>query len=441
MDKKVNIDLLSDQPINLKDQDDFNRGDFVDAIAQIIYSQSSKVNPTQNKDFKNVDENMIIGLYGSWGHGKSSILNLLKENLENMGLQTVYFNPWMYGSEEQLIISLFNSIISKCGLKGIKLDKLIKLFDQYYPLVSLVAPRTAEVGKAIAKSFKSSSEPINAYACKNEIDKILLGTANPLTIFIDDVDRLSKSEIHVLFKTLRLVASFKHVIYVIACDFDMVSKSIKENYADGSVEDGRAFLEKIIQIPIRIPEIKPELLYNYALNYIKITCDIDLTKKPLIKEIFEEFFNTPRDVKRFVNSFRFTQKYFNNAIDEIDLIFIELIRVKMQELFELMKVYYKCVSKGNPDSNYNAVIFDDLLKQKPEYFRSDGTFGNKHICQKYNKIFSELFNTQIRALSFDHSGIRLGYKDYMKFKDVLQLKTFHNPNMLVYYFEKSEQIN
>ena len=90
--KTVNIDLLSDQAIKTRDHDKFNRWTFVDAIAEIIQSQTTKVNPTSNPIYKDIEENMIIGLYGSWGVGKSSIINLLDENLRERRIETIYFN-------------------------------------------------------------------------------------------------------------------------------------------------------------------------------------------------------------------------------------------------------------------------------------------------------------------------------------------------------------
>ncbi|MEZ4722778.1 MAG: P-loop NTPase fold protein [Flavobacteriales bacterium] len=194
-DKKHNIDLLSDQAIQSLDQDQFDRRQFVEAIARIIYSQSTEVNPGKVIDFKEVDENMIIGLYGSWGFGKSSILNMLKGVLENdQSLRTVYFNPWMYGSEEQLIISLFQTIVYHTGLKNVDLKNLIELLERYYSLVSMASSATGEMMKSLTKALEPNKKNKSAMECKDEIDKILIGTANPLTIFIDDVDRLSNYE-------------------------------------------------------------------------------------------------------------------------------------------------------------------------------------------------------------------------------------------------------
>ena len=442
MKEKVNIDLLSDQAIISLSDDKFERIEFVDSIAEIIYSQSTKVNPEKIKDFKNIEENMIIGLYGSWGFGKSSILNLLKENLEGRRLQTIYFNPWMYGNEEQLLISLFNTIVEKSGLKGNHKEELIDLLNKYLPLISIASEKIANSAEAVLKVVGANSVNINAFYCKTKIDEILSGKANPITIFIDDVDRLSKNEIHILFKTLRLIASFKHVIYVIACDFDMVAKSIKENYAGGDIEDGRSFMDKIIQIPIRIPEIKPQALYTYALDYIKITCNIDnISQNQIFREILEAFFHTPRDVKRFINGFRFTQNYLKNSVELEDLIVLELIRVKLHDLYEIIRIYYSSIKHLNTEENYRLKVSEHLRTNKPEYFDSnDQLRETNREYSLYNKIFKNLFGTiNIRGLQFQVGNHSMVYSQYSNNSDIQSLKNLRNPKVLVNYFEKSNQ--
>lgn len=443
MKEKVNIDLLSDQAITSLSDDKFERKDFVDSIAEIIYSQSTKVNPNNIKDFKNIEENMIIGLYGSWGFGKSSILNLLKENLEKRHLETIYFNPWMYGSEEQLLISLFNTIVEKSGLDDKDKTKLIELFNKYLPLISIVSEKFTKNVEAILKVVGDNSDIVNASYCKTKIDEILLNKANPITIFIDDVDRLSKNEIHILFKTLRLIASFKHIIYVVACDFDMVAKSIKENYVNGGIEDGRSFIDKIIQIPIRIPEIKPQALYDYALSYIKITCNItNLEQNQIFREILEAFFHTPRDIKRFINGFRFTQNYLKNCIEPIDLIILELIRVKLHGLYEIIRIYYFSIKHLNTEENYRFRVSEYFRSHKPEYFDSTGQLRNSNReYNLYNKIFSTLFGTQILNLEFYFNSQLLSYSIYLNNSDIKHLKNLKNPKVLVNYFEKSNMTN
>jgi len=77
----------------------------------------------------------------------------------------------------------------------------------------------------------------------------------PLIIFIDDIDRLDNLEIQQIFKILKLTADFNKLIYVLAFDEEMVAKPLSQIYGNDQT-DGLQFIEKIIQLPLRIPRIK-----------------------------------------------------------------------------------------------------------------------------------------------------------------------------------------
>jgi predicted KAP-like P-loop ATPase len=437
--KKEYIELLSDQALTSADGDKFDRKQFVDSIAEVIQSQTTDVNPQGDKEFKNLEENMIVGLYGSWGSGKSSIINMLAENLSDRSVESVYFNPWMYENEDQLLVSLFGTITSKMGLAEEPRKKLVGLIQNYLPLVSAFNPKAAEITEALL-----TSPNINAFYCKSEINKILLEAANPLVIFIDDIDRLSKHEIQTLFKTMRLIASFNKVIYVVACDFDMVAKSIKENYVGGNVEDGRSFLDKIIQIPIRIPEIKPEILFEYAALQIKRTLDVDVSSHHLFREMFEAYFHTPRDVKRFINGFRFTQNYISNVIDPFDLLLLELIRMKVFELYELIRIYYQSMKHLNTLYHYNKRSSEYIQKNKQDFYGLDSKINGEHReFILYSKFFKEVFALpSIFHLMFQTTpnGGQIKYDNYVRDQNVMSNKSLKNPKNLIIYFERLEVI-
>lgn len=335
----------------------------------------------------------------------------------------------MYGSEDQIIKSLFNLIIKKCGLEETERKELVKLLKQYYPLVSIVSPSVGKIAKA-SLNIIGETEKTDATVLKEEIDKLLQGTANPLTIYIDDVDRLNKDEVQMLFKTLRLIASFKHVIYVVSCDFEMVAKSIKENYANGLVQDGRSFIDKIIQIPIRIPEISSELLLNYGLDYIIKSVNIDLKENELFKTLFIHFLKTPRDVKRFANSFKFTYSYLEDRLLPVeDLITIELIKAKKSFQFNFIRIYYDSLKQGDAHSNFEKLKKKYLETHVPHFFKTDGELKS-NIIELQLCIFSQLFN--ISWHSFQYIATPKSNQRFKTWKNFIKegkQKSLHNPEV------------
>jgi predicted KAP-like P-loop ATPase len=83
----------SDKPIILEAQDRFNRYKFSSRIAETIINRKN-------------DDGLVIGLYGVWGEGKSSILNMIESNLIiTEEIIIIKFNPWRFKDEDALILN------------------------------------------------------------------------------------------------------------------------------------------------------------------------------------------------------------------------------------------------------------------------------------------------------------------------------------------------
>ncbi len=53
---------------------------------------------------------LVLGVAGGWGSGKSSLMNLLCEDLQRRGTSAVKFNAWHHQSEEHLLAALFEAV-------------------------------------------------------------------------------------------------------------------------------------------------------------------------------------------------------------------------------------------------------------------------------------------------------------------------------------------
>ncbi|HFO1052293.1 P-loop NTPase fold protein [Bacillus cereus group sp. MYBK111-1] len=88
----------SDSPVVVQSQDQFNRFPFAKRVASVI---SKRKDPSS----------IVIGIYGAWGEGKTSIFNFIEGELNNEEhVVCIRFNPWRYGEEEEMLISFFNDM-------------------------------------------------------------------------------------------------------------------------------------------------------------------------------------------------------------------------------------------------------------------------------------------------------------------------------------------
>lgn len=119
--------IETDKPISKLTEDKLNRKTFVEALAVEI----------ENIDSKDCN---VIGLYGKWGSGKTSIIKLLDEELKEKYFFTSYFNPWRYKSENILLRELFLKIIegahSDTKLEG-NIQKLGKFLEEYSEYIEI----------------------------------------------------------------------------------------------------------------------------------------------------------------------------------------------------------------------------------------------------------------------------------------------------------------
>lgn len=355
----------SDKPIILKEQDRFNRYKFSSRIADTIIK-------------RNIDEGLVIGLYGIWGEGKTSVLNMIQDNLlKNDDILIVKFNPWRFKDEDTLILNFFKNISVALDQElNSKSEQLGKFLKKWGSITSVIKLDLSKIGESLSDA---SIEEL-----KERVNDFLKESNNKVVVIIDDIDRLDKQELFALFKLIKLTGDFSNTYYILSFDDEMVASSIGERYAEGNKSSGHNFLEKIIQVPLRIPQALSKDLLNYTFELVegilKIN-QIDLGEDEAsnvgyqIKQNLLLKIKTPRLAIRYSNSLSFLIPLLKGEVNIADLI-----------LFEGIKLFYP--------NHY------DLIKQNPEYFIE--SYGNSYSGEKdTNKI--EDFKKKLDALNTDLS--------------------------------------
>lgn len=88
----------SDLPISSRSEDRFNRWHFAKRIADTLA-------------IRNDPSSLVVGLYGPWGDGKTSTLQLMVDALRAQPqVVVVRFNPWYFQSEEKLLTGFFATL-------------------------------------------------------------------------------------------------------------------------------------------------------------------------------------------------------------------------------------------------------------------------------------------------------------------------------------------
>lgn len=321
-----------DAPITSSADDDLGRApvahDFAESIRELDASHG-----------------LVVGILGPWGHGKSSFINLMREQFETEpALTVVDFNPWMFSGSNQLVNFFFNEIGAELNVRNkSRFGKTADWLAQYAGILKPVSqfipiPGAAAAGEVVTSALAgladTTSADRSAKKVREEITKELTALTQPIVVVIDDIDRLTTIEIREIFKLVRLTASFPKIIYVLAFDRERVEQALTE---DGV--PGRAYLEKIVQLSFDVPQAPEKLLRS------QIFAELDRILAPVANatiddrrwsdvywEVIDPLFSNMRDVTRYAISARSTIKSLGNQVDLVDLLAMEALRVFRPEL-------------------------------------------------------------------------------------------------------------
>lgn len=325
---------FSDSPVFAKEQDRFSRWAFSERVAQVI---SKRTDPSS----------IVIGLYGIWGDGKTSVLNFIEKSLEkNDNVICIKFNPWRFGTEEELLTGFFFTIADALD------TELVTTGDKFKAFVKRTASDVTSLAgvEGVGSIVSSFISTIDINELRKRVENELQNAKKRILVLIDDVDRLEKTEIHTLFRIVKLTADFKYTSYILAFDKDVVATSLQDRYSSTMHNAGEAFLEKIIQIPLHLPSIEKQVLREFCFQGIDEAvrlAEIDLSQVQIqdfvnsFSYAFDDCLTTPRKAKLYGNILLFALPILKDEVNPVDLMLIEGIRVFCPLLYELLRTNKK----------------------------------------------------------------------------------------------------
>lgn len=254
------------------------------------------------------DRPVTIGIHGDWGAGKSSVLEMIEAQFDGQDrVLCLKFNGWRFQGFEDAKIALIEGIVTGLLKKRPKLTKAVDAVKDIFRRIdwlkvakkagglALTAftgiPTPDQIGSMIGgveRLFADPASPPSKAAIEAAVDGVksvlkpagdtknvpeeiaefrvafdrLLDAADidQLVVLIDDLDRCLPDTAIETLEAVRLFVFTPRTAFVVAADEAMIEYAVRKHFPDlpdttGPRDYARNYLEKLIQVPLRIPAL------------------------------------------------------------------------------------------------------------------------------------------------------------------------------------------
>ena len=410
-----------------------------------MYNSFSDV-PTVKDEFK-IDEyilglsNFISGcetpltlaIQGDWGTGKTSIMYQVEEKLKEKAssnskgkIKTIFFNTWQYSQfdmDKNLAVTLITDLIDELEVTDVnKIENLKKSLavitkSMEYLKLDFGLLNIEKINNQLLKFISNEEKSNNLKNLKQNLqsmidESIKENNYEKIVIFIDDLDRLFPQKAIEFLEILKLFLDCRNCVFVLAIDYNVVLRGTKSKYGDDlDNEKGKAFFEKIIQVPFTVPvaNYHMENFVNVSLEKINFHFDNHVTKN-ITQLIRDSIGNNPRSVNRLFNSVSLLMHIINpnNELENDDKLLIiatVCFQLRFDEAYDYLLTSYNNSPEDSEETKYFLI---DLLENSFEIpddadynslvFRY-GIFSFKN--QKELESFRKFFNTLKLLLKYN----------------------------------------
>jgi formylglycine-generating enzyme required for sulfatase activity len=321
---------------------------------------------------------LTIGVFGSWGSGKTSLMKFVHDDLkqdEARRFRLAWFDAWKYEKEDALWRALLLRVVDNLrdrdaegndvtpeplksdienleqrlyrdleweekGGMTIDWSKLVEgaasgaiqlsfsLLPGLATITEAVKAAQGAIGKGEhAKGLLSAFQRDMIEHHQAQLRSIeqfqkefgdlvathIVGKNQRLVVFVDDLDRCLPEKAIEVLEAIKLFLDVPGCIFLLGLDQDVITRGIKVKYRDFAIDEGAesekkipiegaAYLEKIIQLPFRLPKIEPTSMKPFVSGLAAFA-------DKRCADVFAEGLETnPRKVKRAINVFLFLSK-------------------------------------------------------------------------------------------------------------------------------------
>lgn len=352
---------LKDIPIENKKADELGRTDFVDTVAKIIQSCEG----TGNR----------LLLDGDWGSGKTSIVNCVEETIKSASGNLYHFahvNPWSNETRDKFVGALLSVIDVFCKETQPSFAVSKVLFNNL--LANIAGFSTGYLG------FQFSQQKEDLDGEIKELSQKLAYKKEKLVLVIDDLDRLTKTQILEILSVIYLFSECHNIIFLLLANNMKVEEILVESknacvenltYKPYGATSYEKYLEKMCSNKIVLPEILSEFLKAACLRRVdKILANQNLApfSEDEERSIPIGCFNNMRTIKRILQAFLNTllQPKVKGEVYPFHLFLLTILSVQFPKVYVAIRDRAHMWEKSDNYLNWT----EETLSEYKQYFES-----------------------------------------------------------------------
>ncbi|MDE5790970.1 MAG: hypothetical protein K2H96_07060 [Muribaculaceae bacterium] len=329
-----------DAPISKAEDDILGRKTFARNLANWIYDMDVKKGSSS------------IAINSPWGYGKTSFLNLIKEQIEKYdNFIVIEFSPWHFSPASDITKMFFLRLENE--FKGIN-NKLSDFLAEYSDLLS------DSDYSFVQKLLRPKKDYENLLT---DISSQLENSDKKLIIIIDDFDRLSATEIQEVLRLIRGSANFPNFIFLTAFDKDYVQKVLSESSEAITPHYIEKFFEHEYNLPIYSQTILKNEIIKIAEQFMEEN-DLQAFKQYISQDnslfnrgcVFEPLGNL-RGVYRWMNNISVKYSLLKSECLVNDLADLELLNMFYPKIYSALERDTKTYLIAEHGANY--VLYDE----------------------------------------------------------------------------------
>ena len=347
------------------------------------------------------------------------VRELLENNIEPPVV--VRFNPWNYPVGTDLVRPFLNLLASEIrnarsgeAARRLAEDAVEAIGDYANVLEPLIPSQLGTLGglaRVLSEGRKEAHVQKTPEELKRQlIDKLLLLHLR-IVVMIDDLDRLPNEMVCAVFQLVAAVADFPRVSYLLAYDRNNVVRALHEVQNC----DGDEYLEKIVQVPLELPQPSIgalSVMVEEGVGIILSNARLDDDEWRRVGAAVSGTAlraNTVRDVRRILNVFEADWIASQEKISPGDLLDMSVLRIVFPKIISWIRVRSAQLSGGASGGYSNS----DAERCREQYLNElsqwlGGQRKAENALQLLGDIFPRFANTcGLRALRVSDAQLKL----------------------------------